>query len=216
MPQHKSPSETPPFDPELLSLPDDEMIAWVWTWWIAAQMEAKGIPLASVSPQLQEIIWLETLNSDTDNESNAGLEKAMKLIAQAKGAATKAIAQTNIQRAAKMFRERMMRGAHTHIAFDEAATGRRKQRERAKKPREDALSMAIRTIVEARPDISSSQLMDVFRRRADDDDEVIEEVADEDIFVIPKEGGASKRIKIASIPDRLNRAKRKVKKSKSR
>jgi hypothetical protein len=213
----KPSGQIPAFDPVLLSLPDDEMIACVWTWWVAAQMDAKGIPLASVSLQLEEIIRIETLNSDTNNESNAGLEKAMKLIARAKGAATKEIAQANIQRAAKMFRERMMRGAHTHIAFDEAATGRRKQRERAKKPREDALSMAIRIIVEARPDISSSQLIDVFRQRADDeDDKVIDEVADEDIFVIPKEGGASKRIKIASIPDRLSRAKRKVKKSKSR
>ena len=191
-----SPVPTPPFDARLMDLPDEELVSWVWTWWIQAQMTAKGIPLSDVSAQLEEVIIRETLASDTEHEAVAGLEKAIK-----------AIALRDVSRGAKMFRTFMARGASVHAAVDEAATGRRKQRAIAKKPREDALNKVIRILVAKRPDITVSQLFQNLRELKGSCG--ISDVTNSDIYM-EVSAGHGKSVNTSALKDRLSRVKRKM------
>ena len=187
----------PPYDPKLLALPDDEMVGCVWTWWIAAQMTAKGIPLDDYSPQMEQVIIRETLRSDTDQESVSGLERAMQ-----------AIALRDVERGAKMFRDFMRRGSTMHAALDEAVTGRRKQRAIARKPREDTLNRIIREIVEKDPRMTEPQLFE--RLRCLEKQGPIGDITNEDIWV-QDEGEAGKSVPISGLGDRLRRIKKKLK-----
>jgi hypothetical protein len=185
-----------------LSLPDDEMIGWVWTLWLAAQTEAKGIPLSSCSPQLIEIIRLETLRASAEHAPNAAFLQVMKDFATGHRA-----------RAAKMFRELMVQGAFDLAMFDQFMTSRLRQSERARKPRERELNAVIRPWVERQPDISSEEVLRKLRFIAEDGDEVIRDVTDVVIRVASRNGGNDKEIKVTSLPSRLSRIKKQIRKS---
>jgi hypothetical protein len=216
------PDWIPRSNQDLLTLPDDQLAAWVWTWWMGIGMEGKGIPLDNFSPRLEEIIRHETLGLDTDNEADAGLEKVMKLLALANGAAhakarTKVIVARNyMRRAVKMLRELMERRDADRYMFTQFAISRLKQRERASKPREDELNRVIRQIAEKRLDISTPEVLHRLQSRSLQGNEVIREVTETEIHVIPRKGGPDKKIKITALSDRLSRVKRKIRQSRQR
>ena len=184
-----------------LSLPDDEMIGWVWTTWLAAQMEAKGIPLSSHSPQLIEIIRLETLKMNTGTAADAALLQVMKDIATG-----------HRPRAAKMFRELMAASAVDLVMFNQVLTSRFKQRERASRLRVDELNGVIHKIVEKQPNISAPDLVLRLEQLAMEGDKVIQEVTDGFVYVNSRKG-STKKIGIAALPSRLSRIKQRIRKS---
>jgi hypothetical protein len=146
-----------------------------------------------------------TLGMNTDNVAMAGLEKVLK-----------AIASGNTAGAAKMFRDLLRQGARNRKLLDEYAANRRKQRERAKKLREDELDGVIREIVKRRLNISESDLCADLDRMARDGHEVIQNLDDHYIYVTRRKGGERKKIKRSGLPSRLSRMKRKIRKSELR
>ncbi len=117
-----------PFDPAFLSLPDDQLGLHLYAWWAVAQAEKMGITRDQLTPEIAERLRGKVLSLDTDNEDLAGLEKALRVIALGDPA-----------RGGKMFRMHMERQVITLAAFDEAKTGRRRQRANAKRDRTDPL-----------------------------------------------------------------------------
>jgi hypothetical protein len=185
----------------VLSLSDDEMLNWLSTWWVAAQTEAKGIPLEHCSSQLAEIIWLETLNSTPDSAVNADLLQVMKDIALG-----------NRVRAAKMLREAMVGRAVDLVMFKQVAVSRHRQSERAKKERGDELTKVLRPWVERQDDISTEEVLRRLTVLSEDGHEAIREVTPAVIRVASQKRGEAEvieEIRRSSIPSRLSRLRKK-------
>lgn len=195
------PDRLPPLPAWVLSLPDDEMLDLLSTWWVAAQTEAKGIPLEHCSPQLAEIIWLETLNSTPESAANADLLQVMKDIALG-----------NRVRAAKMFREAIVGRAVDLIMFKQVAVSRHRQSERAKKERGDELTKVLRPWVEKQDDISTDDVLRRLTALSEDGHEAIREVTPAVIRVASQKRGNAEvieEIRRSSIPSRLSRLRKK-------
>lgn len=193
--------DNPDFLASLVKRPDDEMLDWLATWWVAAQTEAKGIPLEHCSPQLAEVIWLETLNSTPDSTANAALLQVMKDIALG-----------NRVRAAKMFREAMVGPAVDLLMFKQVAVSRHRQSERAKKERGDELTKVLRPWVEKQDDISTEEVLRRLTVLSEDGHEAIREVTPDVIRVASWKRGKEEvieSIKRSSLPSRISRLRKK-------
>jgi hypothetical protein len=140
---------------ETLHLPDEELAAKLWLWWVAAQIERRGVPAEPFTPELVEDIRQATLAADNDNEATAGLEKILKLLAVG-----------DFARAGPLIRAHFKRGALFRAALDEVlATGRRRQRAAASRDRTDALQALIRELVGNKPDLAPAALLDQLWKR---------------------------------------------------
>ena len=114
----------PPFDINLLALPDYELGLQCWAWWVVAQTESLGFSQQELTPEIVENIRVKTLEIDSDNPTVSALEKTLRLAASGQ-----------IERAGKMFRDLMKMEQMQKAAIDEAVTGRRRQTKNAKKLR---------------------------------------------------------------------------------
>jgi hypothetical protein len=131
----------------LLVLRDDQLGLYAYKWWAFAQAEKLGVS-EDITPEIDERLRLKLLSLDTDSEDHVGLAKALQLVAQGE-----------LARGGKMFRNHMQRQAATIAAFDEAKTGRRRQRANARKPRQDALGELITGIMQRKPEITVEGLL---------------------------------------------------------
>jgi hypothetical protein len=179
-------------------LPEDERIDALSNWWVGARAEAIGIPLEILSPLTVVTIWRQTGSASTDTAANDSLLAVLQDIAFG-----------NKTRAAKKFHELMVERALDAVMHKRVASAQRRQSERAKKPRTDELGEVILEIVGRRPDISRPELEAELDRMSRAGNEVIEELNDRYIFVKPKKGGKTKKIKRSGLASRLSRAKAK-------
>jgi hypothetical protein len=90
---------------------------------------------------------------DTDNEDLAGLEKALQVVANG-----------DFARGGRMFRDHMQRWAATIAAFDEAKTGRRRQRAHPKMHRQNKLGELIIKIIQRKPALTVNGLIAELRK----------------------------------------------------
>src|SRR5438132_12172992 len=107
----------PPFDPALLSLPDDQLGRHFYAKWAVLLAEKRRISQDQLTPEIAEGLRLMTLGLDIDDEDLAGVEKALQVIAGG-----------DLVRGGKLLRMHIKRKAITFAALDEAKTGRRRQR----------------------------------------------------------------------------------------
>lgn len=104
--------------------PDEKIGKYLLAARLGAEAENRGIPPNRIPRELAAQ-WVEkTVAQEAGDVANIPLEKALHLAASGK-----------FEKAGTIFREWMLRSAVTMMAFDEAATGRRRQRANAKKPR---------------------------------------------------------------------------------
>jgi hypothetical protein len=188
----------------LLELPDDELVAQVWAAWLTHLANVKGIDPADITMEMALSIVQPTLEMDTDSIAMAGPEKLLKAVAGGK-----------VATARRMLQDLLEEGARSHKLRSECAANRRRQSERAKKPREDELDEAIREVVEKRGiDISERDLRGELDQMAQDGHKRLEDVTDDYIYVTPRKGDPTKtkRIKTAALSYRLSRIKRKIRK----
>lgn len=185
------------FDPAILDKSDAEMLAWLWAWWLSYNAGEKGLRATDVIPEIEEKIRVATLGIDTDFLNVLWLEKALK-----------AYASGNPARAAMLFRAGMRSGAEAKALLDEAMTGRRKQRERARRPREDPLTKLIRLALQASPSMTEVDLIRAIKKQ--EGRGVIEEVTDEVIFVVSRNGHPAKEVRLTAIKDRISRIRKKL------
>jgi hypothetical protein len=184
----------------LLQLPDNELVAQVWAARLAHLAALKGIAPTDITMEMALSVVQPTLEMDTDNVEMAGPEKILK-----------AIASGNIARGAKMSRDLLRQGALKRRLLDQYEANRRRQSERAKKPRPRGLTGVIEPWVRKQPDISTEEVLNRLQSRALDGDEVILEVTTDVIRVASREGDEEviKDIKVTSLPSRISRLRKK-------
>jgi hypothetical protein len=188
----------------VLSLPDDEMIDEVARWWLAAQTEAKGIPLEHFSPQLAQVIWLETLNAIADSAGNADLLQAMQ-----------AYARGDKVRAAKLFREAIVGRVIDMITLKKVSVYHHQQSVNAKGERE-GLTRIIRPWIKKDPNISTEKVLDKLKVLEKIGHEVIREVTDEVIRVASQKLVKGEvievigKVEISSLPAIISRVRKKL------
>jgi hypothetical protein len=187
-------TQLPPFDVELLDLPDNQLGLHFYAWWVVAQAEKLGISQDQLDPELAERLRLKALCLDTDNEDLAGLERALQVIATG-----------DLVRGGRMFREHMQRQTLTVGAFDEAKTGRRRQRANAKKPRRDALQTLIVEIVKRHPGFTRDQVLAEMRKQ--EHGGVIETITD-GLIEWHDDGGRIGEAPVSGLKDRVSRARK--------
>jgi hypothetical protein len=191
-----SSAKLPPFPPALLALPDDQLGVWVYTWWASAQAEKLGISPDQVTPELAQRLRLKVFTLDTDNENLAGFEKALQTIAKGEHA-----------KGGRMFREFFTRQAMVTAAFDEAKTGRRRQRANANKPRQDALGELILDIIQQNRTCTEKELVAELRQR--EHGGVIETVNDDErIIEWSDKNGRPHDTPFSGLKDRMSRARK--------
>jgi hypothetical protein len=185
----------------LLELPDDEHVAQVWAAWLVHQAARKGITPTDITMEMALSVVQPTLEMDTDNVAMAGIEKVLK-----------AIASGNIAGGAKMSRDLLRQGARNRKLLDQYEANRRRQSERAKKPRLRGLTGVIEPWVRKQPDISTQKVLRRLQSRALDGDEVIREVTTDVIRVAwlkPGKGEIIEEIKVKSLPSQISRLRKK-------
>jgi hypothetical protein len=126
--------------------------------------------------------------------------------------ALKVVANGELARGGRMFRDYCNRLKITIAAFDEAKTGRRRQSAKAKKPRPDAFNGLIEEILQRKPKITVDELIDECRKEAGGD--IIYEINDDDRKVVWIDKKA-KRERLRDAPfsglkDRLSRARKNI------
>jgi hypothetical protein len=67
-----------PFDPALLSLPNNQLGLYAYAWWVFAQAEKFGISQDQLTPEIAERLRIKLLRLDTNSEDPASLEKALQ------------------------------------------------------------------------------------------------------------------------------------------
>jgi hypothetical protein len=165
----------PPFPLQLLELPDEELAVMARVWAIAQRLqhidiEVGGVQLANADapPELLAAVLLEAAAmmrgkvGETDNVALTGLEKAMRLT---EPDADGNVSRENLSRAGRMFRQFVSDRGLLLAAVDEAATGRRRQRARARKPRPDFLQRELIKLVKANPSITPLEALEELGQR---------------------------------------------------
>ena len=176
---------------------DDEMIDSLWWFWIVTKTNEKGIPLCHCSPQLIEIIRLETLRTTTDRADVAPLLQVMKDIAIGERA-----------RAAKVFRGLVVEGVVNLKMFDTVETARRKQSERASQPRGNDLTLLVREIVEKRRQISEQEMLALLDRLAREGHPVVRHITDGIIYWTSKDPPIDRETNVSALRSLLSREKK--------
>jgi hypothetical protein len=190
----------PPFSVKLDD--DDEMIDQLWWRWVVAQTKAKGIPLRHCSPQLIEIIRLETLKASASHAASAPLLQVMKFIAIGQRA-----------RAAKMFRELVVQNLVDLTMINLVATAKRKQSERASLPRGNELTLLVRQIVKKRPEISEPELLALLEKRPQQGCCVLEDITDGIINWRSKKPPTARKTNVSALRSILSREKSRCRRS---
>ena len=185
--------DLPPIPPEYLDLPDEDLGLQIWAWWVTAQLGKSGISQGNLTPEIAENIRVLTLQFDTDTEAVAGLEKALKVIAQGDTA-----------RGGKIARQYVQNMANHIAALDEAKTGRRKQRVRARKARPNRLQIEVLKILTSNPEIDEQGVLKALRSL--EGDGVIDTIdADEICFA-----DGSRPVKLSNLRGTISRARKKI------
>lgn len=183
-----------------LPLSDEELGIRLAVAWAAFQCEQQGVELGDMTIEDMQRLLEATQGIDGDTAKNAALEKALRKVASGDPKAS-----------GKLFRELLNEGALNMAALEEAVTGKRRQKENAKKSRTSAYTQLIRSIVEHEPTITGRQLLE--RLRDHEGAGVIESVDDEDGKIFWIQGGKQKSTKITGLKDALSRAKKNLKKN---
>jgi hypothetical protein len=183
----------PLFPVEALELPDEELGIYMLSWWVAYLANTRGIQPEEVTSEMVENIRTLSLDMDTDSEDVISLEKALRLAASGE-----------VVRAGKIFRDRQSNRAINLAAMDEAITGRRKQTERARRPRLDSLSSLILEILTENPEMSSDKILRTLRGYERGD--VIDEIDEGSIWLV----GRGKPVPISGLKDRVSRMRKKL------
>lgn len=115
-------SVLPSFQIEWLDLTDGELALHVMALWLGCLAESKEIPSHKLSEDIAKSFVEQTHTFISDKDP--ALERIFHIIAQGE-----------IERGGRLFRQWMGKGALNMAALDEAVTGRRRQRANAQRPR---------------------------------------------------------------------------------
>lgn len=190
----------PPLPANMLEMSDYELGGLLLGWFIAVQADDLGIPferIDQIPESFAERVRQFVLTIETDTAKNAAVEKALHKAASG-----------DFESAGKFLREHMTNGAMHLVALDEAVTGKRRQRANAKKSRSDELQILIETIMATLPSIKPVGLLDELRKQ--EGGGIIEEITDDDIFFINKDGHGGESAKVSGLKDRMSRARKKI------
>jgi hypothetical protein len=195
----------PPPTPEALQLPNEELALRYWAGWIELLLRRRNLSLSDLTPEIAEQLRIATLSMDGDSDAVAGEEKFLRRIASG-----------DLDGAGRLIRQYYKRKANELAAHDEARTGRRKQRERARAPREDALQRVIMRMVKANPNITARGLLADLKAAADRDDDQIHDIDENSVSIADIPGCEARSYRISGLADRLSRAKKKVRNASGR
>ena len=181
-----------------LHLADDDLGKYLLGYYIAAQAADLDIPADQIMQDFAEQVRQHVLTLESQTASNAALEKALHKAAGG-----------DFETAGRLFRELVDHGVLHIAALDEWASGRRRQKANAKRPRTDALSGLISRIFDAKPDITETELLAELRKR--EREGVIEEISDDEIYYIQND--QSRSAAISGLKNRLYRLRQKQRKN---
>lgn len=188
----------PGIDLEWLKLSDRDLAVRVIAHWMSHVAETEGVNPHSLSKEDAADILALMSRVETDNDPE--LERIFHLFAEG-----------NLDRGGRLFRRYMKRQAAGRIIYDEAKTGKRKQKGLAKKPRAEALQSIIDEIVKNNKKIAFKELIESLRD-CQGPDSVIDEVDDEGKCVVwrPKRTERKTRnVSFKALQNRLTAAKKK-------
>ncbi|WP_428375385.1 hypothetical protein [Lichenicoccus sp.] len=157
----------PPFPLEYLALPDEDLAAAYWWWWVAAQAEAVGISRNDITPEFEEAIRRKTWRAETENITNAGIEKILHLLAR-----------NDFARSGAMIRKHQLDRDAQKAALDEVTKSRNRQSDNGRKPRLNSLNSLILEHVSQCPALSIDELLDRLRKLEAEGSDIIDEIDD--------------------------------------
>ena len=192
----KMPEEFPVKD--ALKLSDSDLGRFVMAWHIGEQAEELGIPVNQIPHDVATAIVHQTLTMKVTTAKQAALVEVLRRAAE-----------HDFEGAGKIMREFLTDGIIHVAALDEAVTGKRRQRENAKKSRADGLQILIEKIVSARPDVKPSNLVNELRTHIGGN--VVESIDEaEGTIEWRDENNPAGTAPISGLKDRLSRARKKL------
>lgn len=181
-----------------LELSDHDLGRFLLAWNIGEQAEERGIPVNQIPQEIAGAIVHQTLAMKASTARQAALMEVLRKAADG-----------DFEGAGRFIREHLTDRIVQAAALDEAVTGKRRQRENAKKPRPDALQLLIESILSEHPGVTAAGLLVEMRKPEHGD--VIDSIDDVDgVIEWRDENNPAGTAPISGLKDRLSRARKKT------